>query len=160
LQEVAEKFAPSPVTQLAGVDVTLTEAALVGTLSSRCGLTQNPNNTDEWLLQEGGRIHTEDELCTIIGPDAVCALESLRSGLARIDAAGLCRHEELAKCAVDRVALVVQALPKDAEVRDAALLAVDTAASAPWTLTENFIACTKKDTQKMFLSINGALNHR
>lgn len=156
MQEVAEKFAPPPVTQYAGVDVTLTEAALVATLSSRCGLAQNPSNADEWLLQEGARIHTEDELCTIIGPDAVCALESMRAGLARLDATGLRRQEELAKCAVDKVAVVVQTLPREQEWRDAALLAVETAASAPWMLTENFIACTKKDTQKMFLSISGA----
>jgi hypothetical protein len=57
---------------------------------------------------------------------------------------------------VDRLALLAHMLPRRQEVRDAALFAVYTAASAPWTVTENFIACTKADTQKMFLSISGA----
>lgn len=73
--------------------------------------------------------------------------------------AGLRRHEELAKCPMDRLALLAHMLPRRQEVRDAALFAVYTAASAPWTLTENFIACTKADTQKMFLSISGAYTH-
>ena len=156
VQEVAQKFAPPPQAHYAGVDINTTEGALAATLAARCGLTQNPRDQDEWLLQEGARIHTEDELCTMVGPDAVCALEAMRAGLVRLDAAGLRRHEELAKCPFDRVALVAQALPAGREWREAALAAVEVASGAPWTLTENFIACTKKDTQKMFLSISGA----
>jgi hypothetical protein len=86
----------------------------------------------------------------------VCALESMRTGLATLDAAGVRRHEELAKCPIERLALLAHMLPRRQESRDAALFAVCTAASAPWTLTENFLACTKADTQKMFLSISGA----
>jgi len=81
----------------------------------------------------------------------------MRTGLVKLDATGLKRHEELAKCAFDRVALVAQALPAAPEWREAALAAVEAASGAPWTRTDNFIACTKKDTQKMFLSISGAL---
>ena len=50
----------------------------------------------------------------------------------------------------------VQALPREQAVRDAALKAVETALAAPWALSDNFLACTKKDTQKMFLTISGA----
>jgi hypothetical protein len=157
VQEVVEKFAPRPLAQWSGIDINATEVAITSILQSRCNLSQSPRNPDEWVLQEGARIHTEDELCTMIGPDAVCALESMRSGLVKLDSVGLRRHEELAKCALEKVQLVVQSLPRQQEWRDAALLAVESAASAPWVLTENFINCTKKDTQKMFLSISGAL---
>lgn len=57
---------------------------------------------------------------------------------------------------MDRLALLSHMLPRRQEVRNAALFAVYTATSAPWTVTENFIACTKADTQKMFLSVSGA----
>jgi hypothetical protein len=51
---------------------------------------------------------------------------------------------------------VMQALPREQEVRDAALVAIEAAVAPPWTLSENFIQCTKKDTQKMFMNISGA----
>lgn len=51
----------------------------------------------------------------------------------------------------------MQALPRQAEVREAALAAVEAATSAPWALAESFMQCTKKDTQKMFMAISGTL---
>lgn len=52
-------------------------------------MVPSPDDYDKWYLPEGSRIHTEDELSTMIGPDAICALEGMRAGLAALDAAGL-----------------------------------------------------------------------
>lgn len=156
VQELVERFAPPCLSQWSGLDVNLTENAIISILQSRCHLVPSPSSPDEYVLPEGARIHTEDELCTMIGPDSLCALESMRSGLVRLDAVGLRRHEDLAKCPLDKLALLAHMLPRRNENREAALAAVTAAVSAPWVLTENFINCTKKDTQKMFLCISGA----
>ena len=155
MQELVERFAPPCLSQYSGLDVNLTEVSIVAILQSRCHLVPSTTNLDEYVLPEGARIHTEDELCTMIGPDSVCALESMRSGLVRLDETGLRRHEDLAKCPLEKLALLAHMLPRRSENRSAALLAVTSAVSAPWVLTENFINCTKKDTQKMFLCISG-----
>lgn len=60
----------------------------VACVPCRCHLVPSVEDPDKWILPEGARIHTEDELSTMIGPDAVCALESMRAGLASLDAAG------------------------------------------------------------------------
>ena len=153
-----ERFAPPCLSQYSGLDVNLTEGSIVSILQSRCHLVPSVTNPDEYVLPEGARIHTEDELCTMIGPDSVCALESMRSGLVRLDATGLRRHEDLAKCPLEKLALLAHMLPRRSENRSAALVAVTSAVSAPWVLTENFINCTKKDTQKMFLCISGVVS--
>jgi Protein of unknown function (DUF3591) len=108
LQAVVAAFAPRPLAQWAGFDVNATEASVTALLQARCNLVQSHRDPDEWVLQEGARIHTEEELCTMIGPDAVCALEAMRAGLVQLDAAGVRRHEELAKCPLDKAHLVVQ----------------------------------------------------
>ncbi|NJO12827.1 MAG: DUF3591 domain-containing protein [Gammaproteobacteria bacterium] len=127
-------------------------------LELRCGLAPDRSDPDVWRLREGARIHSEDELCTMIGPDAICALETMRSGLLTLDESGVSRHEELAKVPLEHLPLIAAQLPRSTQARHAALVAVRAALSAPWNLSDNFIACTKKDTQKMFLSISGTLH--
>lgn len=56
----------------------------------------------------------------------------------------------------EKVKIAVEQLPRNTAIREAAATAVYEASNTPWTLTENFISCTDKDTQKMFLSISGA----
>lgn len=102
------RFAPRPLAALAGIDVNLTDAAVTALLTTRCNLVPSHDDPDRFYLQEGARIHTEDELITMIGPDAVCAVESMRAGLVQLDAVGLQRYEELAKCPLDKLQLVAQ----------------------------------------------------
>ena len=56
----------------------------------------------------------------------------------------------------EKVKTAMELLPRHDAVRQAAATAVNAAINTPWTLTDNFLACTDKDTQKMFLTISGA----
>jgi hypothetical protein len=73
MQEVAQRFAPPPLSHHAGLDINLTPASVAALLQTRCHLVPAADNADRFYLPEGARIHTEDELSTMIGPDAVRA---------------------------------------------------------------------------------------
>lgn len=88
---------PPQLTRWSGLDVMLSENAVRALLQNKCELTPQGSGDAEWVLREGGRIATENELCSLIGPDAVCCLEAMRAGLVRLDRIGLQQHEELCK---------------------------------------------------------------
>ena len=103
MQELQQKFIPPPLAKWSGLDVTLTDSAMRALLRDKCELQPLGTGDVEWVLRDGGRIATEDELCNVIGPDAVCCLEAMRAGLVRLDALGLRQYEELTKvCALCR----------------------------------------------------------
>jgi hypothetical protein len=97
LQDVREKFLPPQLARWSGLDINLTENATRALLQNRCELVPLGTGEGEWVLREGGRIATENELCSLIGPDAICCVEAMRAGLVRLDRVGLLMHEELTK---------------------------------------------------------------
>ncbi|KAI3432621.1 hypothetical protein D9Q98_004167 [Chlorella vulgaris] len=106
-----------------------------------CDLVVRPfGDTEAFSLKEGARPPSEAELRKKLTPEEACALEACYVAAFRMKKRGLVMHEKLDKAAIEKLRLAAEMLPPNDSYQKAARLVEQAMQSAPWTLTDAFVA--------------------